>query len=210
MNRLRNPLILALVLILSDQALKIAIKTQFALGDAVKLTSWFHLHFTENPGMAFGLNWGGATGKVILSLFRITAIGGIVWYAIRLARRGAHPFVLTTLALIFAGALGDVIDSLFYGVLFDRGLTWSAEYEFWMAYDGVAQWGNGYAAPLLGNVVDMLYFPLWTGYLPDWLPIWGGTYFQFFRPIFNLADAYVSVGVVFWYFASRRPDWWPA
>ena len=115
MNRLRNPLILALVLILSDQALKIAIKTQFALGDAVKLTSWFHLHFTENPGMAFGLNWGGATGKVILSLFRITAIGGIVWYAIRLARRGAHPFVLTTLALIFAGALGNVIDSLFTG-----------------------------------------------------------------------------------------------
>lgn len=210
MNRLRNPLILALVLIVADQALKIAIKTQFALGDAVELTSWFHLHFTENPGMAFGLNWGGATGKIILSLFRISAIGGIVWYAIRLARRGAHPFVLTTLALIFAGALGNVIDSLLYGLVFDRGLVWSPEYEFWMAYDGVAQWGTGYAAPLLGNVVDMLYFPLWAGYLPDWLPIWGGDYFQFFRPIFNLADAYVSVGVVFWYVASRRPDWWPA
>ncbi len=201
---------LALALILADQALKIFIKTQFALGDSVALTPWFQLHFTENPGMAFGLNWGGAAGKVVLSLFRIAAIGGIVWYAIHLAKKGAHPFVLTTLALIFAGALGNVIDSLCYGLLFDRGLVWSPEYEFWMAYEGIAQWGQGYAAPLLGNVVDMLYFPLWTGYLPEWLPIWGGDYFQFFRPIFNLADAYVTVGVVFWYIASRRPDWWPA
>jgi len=95
-------------------------------------------------------------------------------------------------------------------LLFDRGLVWSPEYEFWMAYEGVAQWGKGYSGPLLGNVVDMLYFPLWTGYMPNWLPFWGGDYFQFFRPIFNLADAYVSIGVVFWYFASRRPEWWPA
>ncbi len=210
MSRLRNPLILSTVLILADQALKIFIKTHFALGDSVELTPWFQLHFTENPGMAFGLNWGGAAGKVVLSLFRIAAIGGIVWYTIHLAKKGAHPFVLTTLALIFAGALGNVIDSLCYGLLFDRGLVWSPEYEFWMAYEGIAQWGQGYAAPLLGNVVDMLYFPLWTGYLPEWLPIWGGDYFQFFRPIFNLADAYVTVGVVFWYIASRRPDWWPA
>jgi signal peptidase II len=210
LNRLRKPLMLALVLIAADQALKIAIKTQFALGDSVELLPWFQLHFTENPGMAFGLNWGGAAGKVVLSLFRIAAIGGIVWYAVHLAKKGAHPFVLTTLALIFAGALGNVLDSLFYGLLFDRGLVWSPEYEFWMAYDGVAQWGGGYAAPLLGNVVDMLYFPLWTGYLPEWLPFWGGDYFQFFRPIFNLADAYVTVGVVFWYLASRRPEWWPA
>lgn len=210
MSRLRNPIFLATVLILADQALKIAIKTQFALGDSVEIMPWFHLHFTENPGMAFGLNWGGAAGKVVLSLFRIAAIVGIVWYAVRMARRGAHPLVLTTLALIFAGALGNVLDSLLYGQLFDRGLVWSTEYQFWMAYDGIAQWGGGYAPPLLGNVVDMLYFPLWTGYLPDWLPIWGGTYFQFFRPIFNLADAYVSVGVVLWYFASRRPEWWPA
>jgi len=210
LNRLRKPLMLALVLIAADQALKIAIKTQFALGDSVELLPWFQLHFTENPGMAFGLNWGGAAGKVVLSLFRIAAIGGIVWYAVHLAKKGAPPFVLTTLALIFAGALGNVLDSLFYGLLFDRGLVWSPEYEFWMAYDGVAQWGGGYAAPLLGNVVDMLYFPLWTGYLPEWLPFWGGDYFQFFRPIFNLADAYVTVGVVFWYLASRRPEWWPA
>ena len=118
---------LALVLIAADQALKIAIKTQFALGDSVELLPWFQLHFTENPGMAFGLNWGGAAGKVVLSLFRIAAIGGIVWYAVHLAKKGAHPFVLTTLALIFAGALGNVLDSLFYGLLFDRGLVWSPE-----------------------------------------------------------------------------------
>ncbi len=209
MKSLRKPFILALALILADQALKIAIKTQFALGDSIEILPWFHLHFTENPGMAFGLNWGGSTGKIFLSLFRILAIGGLLWYAIKLAKGGAHPFVLTTIALIFAGAFGNVIDSLLYGLLFDRGLVWSPEYEFWMAYEGVAQWGKGYSGPLLGNVVDMLYFPLWTGYLPNWLPFWGGDYFQFFRPIFNLADAYVSIGVVFWYFASRRPEWWP-
>ena len=205
---LKKPLLFAALFIFLDQALKIWIKTTFALGESVDIASWFQLHFTENPGMAFGMEWGGEGGKYALSSFRILAIGGILWYMNRLAKGGATPFVLTAFGVVLAGALGNVVDSLFYGLLFDRGLTYSAEYSDWLIYSGVAQWGTGYAPPLLGNVVDMLYFPLWEGILPEWVPFWGGDYFIFFRPIFNLADACVTVGVVLLYWSSRNPSNW--
>ena len=205
---LKKPLLIAALFVFLDQALKIWIKTTFALGESVDITSWFQLHFTENPGMAFGMEWGGEGGKYALSTFRILAIGGILWYMNRLAKGGATPFVLTAFGVVLAGALGNVVDSLFYGLLFDRGLTYSVEYSDWLIYSGVAQWGTGYAPPLLGNVVDMLYFPLWEGILPEWIPFWGGDYFIFFRPIFNLADACVTVGVVLLYWSSRHPNNW--
>ena len=205
---LKWPLLTAAVLVFLDQWLKIWIKTSFALGESYPITSWFQLHFTENPGMAFGMEWGGIAGKYALSSFRILAIGGILWYMRRLAQGGATPFVLISFGIVLAGALGNVVDSLFYGLLFDRGLTYSAEYSDWMMYTGVAEWGSGYAPILLGNVVDMLYFPLWEGVLPSWIPFWGGDYFIFFRPIFNLADACVTVGVVLLYWSSRRPQSW--
>lgn len=158
--------------------------------------------------MAFGMEWGGKAGKYALSSFRILAIGGILWYMNRLANGGAKTFVLISFGIVLAGALGNVVDSLFYGLLFDRGLVFQAEFGDWMMYTGVAEWGSGYAPMLLGNVVDMLYFPLFEGLLPEWIPFWGGEYFIFFRPIFNLADACVSIGVVLLYWSSRNPMSW--
>ena len=205
---LKKPLLLALLLVLVDQAIKIWIKSTYHLGESHEITSWFHLHFTENPGMAFGMEWGGEAGKIALSSFRIIAIGGILWYMNRLANGGAKPFVLFSFGVVLAGAFGNVVDSLFYGLFFDRGLVYSSDLSDWMAYGGIAEWGGGYAPMLLGNVVDMFYFPLWEGILPSWLPFWGGEHFLFFRPIFNFADACVTIGVVLLYWSSRSPESW--
>ena len=152
-------LIIMLLLIL-DQALKIWIKTHMQLHESIEITPWFYLYFTENPGMAFGIE---VIGKLFLSIFRIVAVG-----------------------FIGAGAIGNIIDSVFYGVVFDHSFGQIA--SFMPA-------GGGYAGWLHGKVVDMFYFPLIQTVLPDWLPIWGGEEFVFFRPIFNLADSAICVGV---------------
>lgn len=208
-SALKKPLILAGVLILLDQILKVWIKTTFRLGESFELTPWFQLHFTENPGMAFGLEWGGVWGKLALSTFRILAIAGILWYMNRIAKGGAKALVLMSFGIVLAGAIGNVLDSLFYGLLFDNGLVYSSELGGWHQLGGgVAHWGTGYAPILLGNVVDMFYFPIWEGFLPGWMPFWGGDYFVFFRPIFNLADACVTTGVVMLYWSSRTPENW--
>jgi signal peptidase II len=205
----RGPLALIGLLLLADQALKLWIKTHFAFGESVELLPWFHLHFTENPGMAFGMEWGGMTGKLVLSLFRLVAIGFIGWWgwkewtswkstsevSAQEPRFWSAPLLVYAIALLFAGALGNVLDSAFYGLIFDRGMTYMPLFESWVPYGGVATWGGGYAAPLLGNVVDMLYFPLIDSTWPDWVPVFGGDRLVFFRPIFNLADAAISVGV---------------
>lgn len=124
----------------------------------------------------------GKAGKYALSSFRILAIGGILWYMHRLAKGGAKTFVLISFGVVLAGAFGNVLDSLFYGLLFDRGLVFQAEYGDWMMYTGVAQWGSGYAPMLLGNVVDMFYFPLFEGILPEWIPFWGENTLSFSGP----------------------------
>lgn len=156
------------------------------LGQEFRITDWFIIHFTENPGMAFGMELGGSYGKPLLTIFRIIVVGGIFYWLTKLSRQGIRSIGLIAVALIFAGALGNIIDSLLYGIFFES------------SYQQVADFlpaGGGYASFLHGKVVDMFYFPLYKGYLPDWLPIWGGDYFVFFRPIFNIADVAISTGV---------------
>lgn len=147
---------------------------------------WFIIHFTENNGMAFGMEFAGEYGKLFLSVFRIFAVTGIGWYLTSLVKSKAHPILITSLAFIFAGAMGNIIDSALYGVLFSSS-------EFQMAQ--FLPSGGGYSTLLHGKVVDMLYFPVFKGVLPDWIPFWGGDYMVFFRPVFNIADSSITIGV---------------
>lgn len=147
---------------------------------------WFIIHFTENNGMAFGMEFAGEYGKLFLSVFRILAVTGIGWYLVSLIKSKAHPVLISSLAFIFAGAMGNIIDSSFYGVLFSSS-------EFQMAQ--FLPDGGGYSSLLHGKVVDMLYFPIFKGVLPEWIPFWGGDYFVFFRPVFNIADSSITIGV---------------
>jgi len=168
-----KPLIVIFLVLLADQALKTWIKTNMYLGQEFKiLGQWFIIHFTENNGMAFGMEFGGEFGKLALSLFRIAAVAGIGYGLHYLIKHKYHRGLILNVALIFAGALGNIIDSVFYGKIYG--------YETWFH----------------GRVVDMLYFPIAEGHFPSWIPIWGGDEFVFFRPVFNLADAAISVGVI--------------
>jgi signal peptidase II len=183
---MKKPLLLVLLVILIDQASKIWIKTNFYLGQEYKVADWFIIHFTENNGMAFGMEFAGEYGKLILSIFRILAVAGILYYLIKISRDGTHKGLVYSIALVFAGALGNILDSTFYGLLFNDSYHQVAE---------LFPASGGYAPMLYGRVVDMLYFPLFSGFFPDWFPIWGGEHFLFFRPVFNIADTAISVGV---------------
>tara|TARA_B100000780_G_scaffold6262_1_gene4896 strand:- start:466 stop:978 length:513 start_codon:yes stop_codon:yes gene_type:complete len=156
------------------------------LGQSHEITSWFFIHFTENPGMAFGLELGGVAGKLALTIFRIIAIIGIIYWLRITLKKGTTNVATWGISMILAGAIGNVLDSLYYGVIFSDSLGRVAEF---MPESG------GYAPVLQGKVVDMFYFPLYSGELPHWIPVWGGEYFTFFRPIFNLADFAISTGV---------------
>ena len=173
-----------LVLII-DQVVKIYVKTHMYIGEAIRVTDWFYIAFIENNGMAFGMEIG---IKLFLSLFRIVAVAVLVWILIRVKNKPHMPTgFMVCLALIIAGAAGNIIDSLFYGLLFNDPLP-----------PAVASFvpGEGYAGLFYGRVVDMLYFPLFSFYWPDWMPWIGGERFEFFRPVFNIADSAISVGVV--------------
>jgi signal peptidase II len=183
---LKKVLTTALLLLVVDQLLKFWIKTNMFLGQEFKIFDWFIIHFTENNGMAFGLEFGGDTGKIILSLFRIIVI---VWgfsYITTLTKSKLPNGLLISLGLVFGGAIGNIVDGVFYGVLFNDSYNQIA--EFLPAV-------GGYSTFLMGKVVDMFYFPLINTHFPNWLPFFGGEHFIFFRPVFNIADAGISVGM---------------
>jgi signal peptidase II len=193
----RIPLFTVLIVLLIDQFIKVFIKLNYPLGEVTRLTDWCIIHFTENPGMAFGFEFGGEAGKLALSIFRILACIGGVLYIRYIVRIKEHAGFIFSVSLILAGAIGNILDSAFYGLIFDRGTTLHEAFQEYVPYDGVARLTtNGYAPSMYGCVVDMFYFPLISGHFPDWMPIWGGEDFQFFRPIFNFADASISAGVI--------------
>ncbi len=163
-----------------------------ALGDSYRVggLEWFQIHFTENPGMAFGMEFGGVYGKLILSLFRIFVVGFIGFFIHKLIKQKASYLLLSAISLIFAGAVGNILDSIYFGLIFsDSGTFIMPEVATFLPTEG------GYAPLLYGKVVDMLYFPLYSGYWPDWLPYLGGQFFIFFQPVFNIADTAISIGV---------------
>ena len=182
-----NPITVTLLVLTADQWLKIWVKTHMMLGnDFPVFGNWFYIHFIENKGMAFGMEFGGDWGKLALSLFRIVAVFGIGYYLFKVLPKDAHKGLKISVSLIFAGAIGNILDSMFYGVIFTDSFNQIARF---MPEEG------GYAPFLYGWVVDMFWFPLMEGNFPDWLPIWGGEHFMFFRPVFNVADMSISVGI---------------
>jgi len=199
MKKLRNLSILTILIILFiDQFVKLYIKSHYPLGEVGRLSDWCILHFTENPGMAFGFEFGGEVGKLTLSIFRILACIAGGFYIRHIIIKKEHPGFIFAVSLILAGAMGNIIDSAFYGVIFDRGTTLNVDFQEYLPYDGIAQFTKtgGYSSSMYGCVVDMFYFPLISGEFPEWFPFWGGEDFQFFRPIFNVADASISTGVI--------------
>lgn len=182
-------LIIAAIVIL-DQVIKVYVKTHFFVGESVHVFGdWFQIYFIENEGMAYGWKFGGEWGKIALTVFRMGAVIFGVYFIRKIIREKMHPWFIICVGLIFAGALGNLIDSLFYGLIFE----YSDPYMQNVASIFPA---HGYAGFLHGNVVDMLYFPIIDTHLPSWVPIWGGQDFIFFRPIFNLADASISTGII--------------
>ncbi len=189
-NPLKKAATIIVLILIADQVLKIWVKTSMIIGSRGEIDmigDWFILHFTENEGMAFGMKFGGDFGKIILSIFRIIAVIGIGWYLVRITRRKESFGLVLSISLILAGALGNIIDSAFYGMIFSESTYHEAARLF--PAEG------GYSSFLHGKVVDMLYFPVIKGYYPSWFPLWAGNEFIFFRPVFNIADSSITVGV---------------
>jgi len=178
---LKSPLkyfLLTLLVILIDQGVKMLVHFNMSEGFSGQLHvigDWFKIHYVTNPGMAFGMQLGSEYGKLLLTVFRLAAMVGIGYYLVRLARRGAHPGLLWSIGAILGGAIGNVIDSIFYGEFF--GLT---------TENAPTPWFHG-------KVIDMFFFDFWEGIIPEWVPLWGGTYYS--TPIFNVADASIFLGV---------------
>lgn len=191
---LKKSIILIVIILLTDQISKVYVKTHFALHESVEVFSWFKIYFIENDGMAWGTKisdfvsfMSDRTAKVALTLFRVVAIFGIAYWLWDVTRKKAASVLILAVAFIFAGALGNIIDSVFYGVLFNDS---NGQLASFLPTEG------GYDTMLHGKVVDMLYFPLYKGYLPEWLPFMGGKFFTFFEPVFNVADMAISTGFI--------------
>ncbi len=192
---LKKASLIIILILLIDQISKFYIKTNFILGEEVRVTDWFRILFVENEGMAWGAKIPGEYGKLLLTLFRLGAIVGIGYWLWDSIRNNGSRILITAIAFIFAGAFGNIIDSVFYGIIFDD------------SYGHVATFmpdAGGYGTLFHGKVVDMLYFPLYDGILPEWIPFWGGENFTFFEPVFNVADTAISTGVVLLLLFNKR------
>ena len=184
----RRAMLVTLIVVgvlLVDQLIKIWVKTNMTLHEQIEILSWFKIVFIENNGMAYGMEIG---SKLVLSLFRVVAISLLGYYMVGLVKRQVRWGYLVCLSMIFAGAVGNLLDCMFYGLIFN------ASSEFYTSY--FVPFGNGYAPFLMGKVVDMFYFPLIVTTWPEWVPVVGGSPFVFFSPVFNFADSSISVGVV--------------
>lgn len=181
-------ILIPIIIVVVDQVVKILVKTHMQIGEDIPLIgTWCRLHFVENEGFAFGTAIGGVLGKYVLTLFRIAASGFIVWLLTKYLRQGQRTSLILSLTLTLAGAIGNIIDSCFYGLIFNE------------SYYSVATLfppEGGYAPFLQGRVVDMFYFPLFEFFWPDWVPLVGGEHFEFFSAIFNVADSAVTIGMI--------------
>jgi len=195
--KFRHAIVLTLLLLITDQLIKIYVKTHFYMGEEyIPFTSipWLRFHFIENEGMAYGWKLAGSWGKIALTSFRLVAVAFGTYYILSIIKKKYHSGYVFCVTLIYAGAIGNLIDSLFYGMVFEFSDAYSQNLAkgFWQ--DGFM---GGYESILHGRVVDMFYFPIIQDVtLPTWLPIWGGEPFEFFRPVFNLADASISAGLI--------------
>ncbi|MBQ3174986.1 MAG: lipoprotein signal peptidase [Bacteroidales bacterium] len=191
--------IFVVLLLVIDQVIKFAVKLNMTLGESIPVFGdWFQICFVENNGMAFGMQFGGMVGKILLTLFRVILIGFIIYYInkVLLKKSDTPTGVIVGVSLVLVGAIGNVIDCLFYGQIFSAS-----------SYLMVAELfpsGGGYAPLLMGKVVDMFYFPIIDTVLPEWVPIWGGEEFVFFRPVFNFADSCISVAVIYMLLFQRK------
>lgn len=180
-------------LLVIDQVVKILVKTNMSLHENKEVTSWFYISFIENNGMAYGLSF---IPKYALSIFRLIACGALSWYLYKKVKEEVRMVWLILVALILAGAAGNLIDCMFYGLIFSESTPYVVSH--------LVSFGDGYQTFLQGRVVDMLYFPLFDVNLPDWLPIWGGQKFVFFNAIFNIADSYITCGVIALFLFCRK------
>ncbi|MCB9175138.1 MAG: lipoprotein signal peptidase [Flavobacteriales bacterium] len=186
LNFISHPVTIIFLVLLVDQYSKIWVKTHMMLGQEFPVFgNWFYINFIENPGMAFGMEFGGDYGKLALSIFRIVAVSAIGYVLFTLPKETPKGLKICG-ALVLAGALGNIIDSAFYGKIFNSSLNQIATF---------LPEGGGYSSFLHGRVVDMFFFPLFHGVFPDWFPFWGGEEYLFFRPVFNVADASISIGI---------------
>ncbi len=192
---MKKSICIILLILIADQALKIWVKTNMYLGQEYQVFDWFYIHFTENNGMAFGMEFGGHWGKLALSIFRIVFVGFMISYLRKLVKKNADGIVIICLSLILAGALGNIIDGVLYGHIFSESFRQIASFL-------PAQ--GGYSSFFFGQVVDMFYFPIFKGYFPEWIPYFGGDYFVFFRPVFNIADSAITIGVGTMVFFQKR------
>ena len=198
---MKKILAITFLVLLIDQASKIYIKTHFELNESIPvIEGFFNKTFVENPGMAYGFHFVGIIGKYFLVILRIFLIGGMVYMFKKWLKEGASNYLLVPMAIIFAGAIGNLIDGMFYGMIFDSGTVYDASTDRWIGYGGVSKFvpfGQGYSTFMKGCVVDMLHFPVVDWYVPDSWPIIGGKHIEFFKYIFNVADSAITVGAAF-------------
>lgn len=194
MSKKNLAILTILFTIILDQIIKIYIKTNFFLGEEVLVFDWFRIHFVENNGMAMGFEFGGKAGKLFLTVFRLVAVSAIMYWLVGTIKTKVHNAVVIAISLIFSGAVGNIIDSVFYGAIFDD----SSHKVATLFAD------EPYGTFFHGKVVDMFYFPIWSGDLPSWIPFVGGDSFTFFQYIFNPADAYISIGVALLFIFSKQ------